>query len=194
MKPLIFVRHCETDLAGRFCGHLDPMLNAAGCRQVDRVLSDLSSLPVEIVYTSDLQRARQTAERIARHYDARLEVRPGLREISFGDWEGLSWDEVQLQYPDDAKRWATEFPRSSATGGERFFDFEARVFREVDLLLDRIVSRQVVVVSHAGFISVALTQIFGFSVREAWEQTRSYGAVIQVDPCNCKTILKGANL
>jgi alpha-ribazole phosphatase len=178
MKPLLLLRHAQTDLAGRFCGHSDPPLNTIGLQQVAEMLPRLSTWPIECVYTSDLQRARQTAEVVARHCNADLEVRPGLREIDFGQWEGLNWDEIQLRYPREAARWAEQYPSSTTPGGEEFSDFESRVLHEMKFLSEQVHTAPIAIVTHAGFMRVALTKLGGFSVEEAWNRTNDYGVVI----------------
>ena len=95
MPELILVRHVATDLAGRFCGQSDPAINALGRAQLDELLVLLRTWKVDSVYSSDLQRARQTAEAISAEFSVPLQMRRGLREISFGEWESLSWDEIE---------------------------------------------------------------------------------------------------
>jgi broad specificity phosphatase PhoE len=95
----------------------------------------LSQHAIRRVYTSDLRRARQTAETIAKHFGIGLHVRPGLREIHFGLWEGLSWSEVEVRNPIAAKNWAENYPHSPAPGGEPFRQFTSRVGRETAFLL-----------------------------------------------------------
>jgi broad specificity phosphatase PhoE len=181
MNPILFVRHAETDLAGKFCGHSDPTLNAAGRQQVTEILHSLSAWPtIEVVYTSDLSRARQTAETIADHYDALLEVRYQLREISFGLWEGLTWDEILLRYPEEARQWMEQYPAGTAPQGEPFHDFESRVLHEMKFLREQADAAQIAVVTHAGFLRVALTRMCGLSTQEAWERTNRYGVIIPV--------------
>jgi alpha-ribazole phosphatase len=179
MNPILFVRHAETDLAGKFCGHSDPTLNATGRQQVAEILHTLSAWPtIEVVYTSDLSRARQTAETIVDHYDARLEVRYELREISFGLWEGLTWDEILLRYPEEARQWMEQYPAGTVPQGEPFRDFESRVLREMKFLREQADAAQIAVVTHAGFLRVALMRMCGLSTQEAWERTNRYGVVI----------------
>lgn len=178
MTPLLLMRHAQTDLAGKFCGHSNPPLNTIGLRQVAEMLPRLSKWSIECVYTSDLQRARQTAEAIARHCNARLEVRPGLREIDFGQWEGLTWDEIELCYPSEVSRWVEQYPSSTAPGGEEFCDFESRVLKELELLSEQIHTAPIAIVTHAGFMRVALTRLGDLSVEEAWNRTNDYGVVI----------------
>jgi alpha-ribazole phosphatase/probable phosphoglycerate mutase len=168
-------------MAGRFCGHSDPELNERGRQQLAGLINMLSEHEIRQVYTSDLRRAQQTAEAIATHLGAGLHVRPGLREIHFGLWEGLSWSEIEVRHPALAKSWAEEYPNSTAPGGESFQQFQSRVCRETDFLLGEATRSSIVVVSHAGFIRVTLTNWCRVSEQEAWDRTKGYGSVVALD-------------
>ena len=102
MNSLIFIRHGETDMDGKFCGHSDPELNAAGELQVARVAEEVANLGVERIYSSDLRRAAQTAAVLGRRIGVEVELRDSLREIYFGLWEGLSWQEIETRFPQEA--------------------------------------------------------------------------------------------
>jgi alpha-ribazole phosphatase/probable phosphoglycerate mutase len=168
-------------MAGRFCGHSNPELNERGRQQLMGLVNSLSQHAIRRVYTSDLRRAHQTAEAIAIPLGAKLLVRPGLREINFGLWEGLSWNEIEVRNAIEAKNWATNYPNSTAPGGESFQQFESRVRRETAFLLEQATKAPVAVVTHAGFIRVALTKCCGVSEPEALDRTKAYGAVVALD-------------
>ncbi len=181
MKHLLLIRHAETDMAGRFCGHSDPELNQRGRQQLAGVVDRLSEYAIRRIYTSDLRRARQTAEAIASHFGIGFEVRPGLREIHFGRWEGLSWSEIEACDPVLAKSWAERYPNSTAPGGESLQQFERRVRAESAFLFAAATECPVAVVAHAGFMRVLLTNFYGVLEEEAWKLTKEYGSVVALD-------------
>ncbi len=84
MSRVLFIRHAETEMAGRFCGHSDPELNAQGRLQLTALTSLLSAEPIDAVYSSDLRRASATAQAIASVREIPRLLRPALREIDFG--------------------------------------------------------------------------------------------------------------
>jgi len=90
-NTLLFIRHAETEMAGRFCGHSDPPVNGRGHRQIEALLDVLRDESIDAIYTSDLERSLTTAKAIAERFQLSTIAVPGLREIYFGDWEGLSW-------------------------------------------------------------------------------------------------------
>ncbi len=177
----LLVRHVETDMTGRFCGHSDPQLNERGRQQLAGLVNQLSEHPIRRVYTSDLRRARETAEAIAKHFGAQLYVRPGLREIHFGLWEGLSWSEIELRDPVSAKNWTQGYPNSTAPGGESFQQFESRVRGEIAFLLGEATKATIAVLTHAGVIRVVLTKGCGVPEQEAWNRTKDHGSVVALD-------------
>jgi adenosylcobinamide-GDP ribazoletransferase len=104
MSRVLFIRHAETEMAGRFCGHSDPDLNAQGrmrsspgwptCSLRSRSMGSIAATCV---------RARSTAQAIAAADDIPLVLRPALREIDFGQWEGLSWEQIEQMDPEYAR-------------------------------------------------------------------------------------------
>jgi len=181
VKHLLLIRHAETDMTGRFCGHSDPELNERGHKQLAGVLDRLSEYAIRRIYTSDLRRARQTAEAIASHFEIGFEVRPGLREIQFGQWEGLSWSEIEACDPVLAKIWAERYPNSTAPGGEPLQQFERRVRAESAFLFAAATECPIAVVAHAGFMRVLLTMFYGVPEEEALKLTKEYGSVVALD-------------
>jgi alpha-ribazole phosphatase len=180
MSLVLFVRHAETEMAGRFCGHSDPDLNAHGHAQLARLAQTLSTEKIRAIYSSDLRRAQRTAEAIATGRNIPLTLSPALREIHFGEWEGMSWQQIEQLNPEYARRWVDGYPHVPAPAGESFAGFEARVLDEVNQLIDRDVEA-IAVVTHAGVLRVVLTHLHGCSEREAWQQTQPYCCVVRYE-------------
>ena len=181
MSNLLLIRHAETDMAGRFCGHSDPELNERGRQQLAGIVDRLSEYAIRRIYASDLRRTRQTAQAIGSHFGMEVVVRPGLREIQFGQWEGLSWSEIEACEPALAKSWAEQHPNSTAPGGESFQQFEQRVRAESAFLFAAATECSIAVVAHAGFMRVLLTNFYGTREEEAWKLTKEYGSVVGLD-------------
>jgi alpha-ribazole phosphatase len=181
MKPCILLRHGETAMAGLFCGHSDPPLNDAGREQIDRAASMLAERP-KVIYASDLKRARQSAELIASHFDLPVHLRPALREISFGAWEGLSWKQIERCFPADAQAWLARYPRGVIPTGEPYDTFRIRVHQEIAFLLAESKQRSLVAVTHGGFIRTALSELYSFTHSEAHRCSAQYASVVPVPP------------
>jgi len=180
MSRVLFIRHAETEMVGRFCGHSDPDLNAQGQAQLVGLAQALSTETIGGVYSSDLRRAQSTAQAIAAGRNVPLTLRPALREIYFGEWDGLSWGEIEQMDPDYARRWVDGYPHITAPAGETFHNFEARVLDEVNDLIGR-AAESIAVVTHAGVLRVVLRQLQGCSDEEAWQQTQPYCCVVRYE-------------
>jgi broad specificity phosphatase PhoE len=178
MNTIIFIRHGETDMAGTFCGHSDPDLNAAGESQGIRLAEEATMLGIERILSSDLRRASQTAAAIAQRIAVNVEYLPTLREIHFGLWEGLHWREIEDRYPEEAGRWLREFPMQSAPGGEAYAEFMARIEAIIAPLVEASVGITTAMVTHRGVMRYALTRFFDIAEEEAWKKTASYGSVV----------------
>jgi alpha-ribazole phosphatase len=181
MSEIFFIRHAETDMAGTFCGHSNPSLNLRGRDQLSQLLHALDTESIHAVYASDLLRAQETAAAIATSRGIECHLRPALREINFGRWEGLTWDEVEVEHTDTAyaQRWINEYPNLPAPDGESFRDFENRVLDEMGLLMMKAKEHDIAVVTHAGVLRIVLCRLCGRSEDEAWEQTKSYCSIIR---------------
>ena len=180
MSRVLFIRHAETEMAGRFCGHSDPELNGQGQAQLAQLSEILSTEKIREIYSSDLRRAQSTAEAIAAGRNIPLTLSPALREIHFGAWEGMSWQEIEQKDPGFAQRWVDGYPNVPAPAGESFQRFEARVLDQVRQLIDRDVEG-IVVVTHAGVLRVVLTHLHGCSEQEAWQQTQPYCCIVRYE-------------
>src|SRR5512133_1433936 len=102
MTELLLVRHGETNWnrERRFQGHADPPLNDAGREQARELAETLAGEGIDAIYTSDLQRARETAEILAARFGSEVVALRELREIDVGDWQGLTWPEIEERHPD----------------------------------------------------------------------------------------------
>lgn len=178
-QKVVLIRHAETDLAGTFCGHLDPPLNKRGDQQISHLLRSLTDVPIDAIYSSDLQRAAQTADAIAHHRNLFYTSTASLREIAFGAWEGLTWSQIESCDALYAQRWLDRFPDLPAPHGEAFSAFEERILRAWDSIASQEAgrARTIAVVTHAGVLRVLLTKHCGFSQEQAFEQTSPYCAL-----------------
>lgn len=156
---LILIRHGETawNVDTRIQGHTDIGLNDTGRWQAQRVGQALADEPKAAVYASDLQRAADTARAIAQaHAGGPLTVRldPRLRERHFGHFEGLSFAEIEAQWPQDAQAWRTRVPHWAPTGGESLLQVRERIRHTLDTLARAHLGEQVVVVAHGGILDM----------------------------------------
>lgn len=177
---VIFVRHAIAQGNGQFNGQRDVPLAPNGRRQLPGLIRRLSSYSIGAVFSSDLSRARQTADAVAQRLHKHCESRRGLREMHFGDWEGLSWKHILTRYPRLSQRWIDDFVRRPIPGAELFDSFVRRVRQEIRAIVQVNPNRCVLIVTHAGVIRVALATALGMHLRNAFR--------IAVNPCSISVI------
>lgn len=169
---LILVRHGETlwNRATRIQGHTDIPLSPLGLEQARRLSEALADEPLEAVYASDLSRARQTAEAVARLQGLQVRLDSGLRERAFGRFEGLSWDEIHQGYPEDAARWRRRDPDFAVGGGESLNVFSARCIAAAQRICEMHRGQSIALVAHGGVLDC----LYRAATRVALDAPRSW--------------------
>ncbi|MBL8437133.1 MAG: histidine phosphatase family protein [Zoogloeaceae bacterium] len=157
MTRICIVRHGETDwnVARRLQGHLDVPLNATGQAQAQTTAAHLAEETFTALYSSDLLRARQTAEALASAVGLPVTPEPRLRERRYGAFEGLTYDEARAQYPQDYARFEDRDPDLAFPGGgERLVDFAQRIETALLALADRHRGESILLVTHGGVLDI----------------------------------------
>ncbi|MET9241867.1 bifunctional RNase H/acid phosphatase [Nonomuraea sp. NPDC003709] len=156
---LLLLRHGETALSveRRFSGRGDAELTANGLAQAAAAAERLSREPyrLDVIVSSPLKRARQTAEAVARRTGLDVEVDEDLRELDFGDWEGHTFTEVQRRWPAELSTWLAD-PETAPPGGESFATVARRVQAAGERLVERYEGKTVLAVSHVTPIKMLL--------------------------------------
>lgn len=166
------VRHGETDwnLTERIQGQVDTPLNATGRRQVSHLARRLEDIPVDAIYSSDLARTHETAQRIAAGRDIEIATDPDLREFSFGEWEGLTSEEIEARQPGAmAERISAGNEAFAAPGGENTWQVLERVRGFCDRTAERHdPSDDILVVAHGGSIRALAVALLDLAVTDFW--------------------------
>jgi probable phosphoglycerate mutase len=149
---VLAIRHGETawNVDRRIQGQLDVPLNDTGRWQVHRLALAVAGEGIDSVYSSDLLRAFETAQSVARGCDRPITTDVGLRERGFGIFEGLSYDEITQRWPEQAERWRRRDPEFGAEGGETLRAFAERGVATVARLAALHPGETIAVVSHGG--------------------------------------------
>ncbi|ROZ77702.1 histidine phosphatase family protein [Ramlibacter sp. WS9] len=171
---IIAVRHGETawNVDARIQGQLDIGLNDTGRWQARRVGEALASEPITAVYSSDLGRAHETAQAVAEVAGIPVVADEGLRERSFGIFEGKTFDEIHETWPDHAHNWRKRIPEwQPPEGGESLLELRERVTRTMHELAARHPGEQIVVVAHGGVLDTLYRVATGQEVNSprTWE-------------------------
>jgi len=171
MTELWLVRHGETDWnrERRFQGHADPPLNDTGREQARALAEELAGAGIAAVYTSDLARARETAQIVADRLGVEAVPLRELREIDVGEWQGLTWPEIGERFPEGVAAW-----RARGHGwesGESYAELAERVVEALKRIAAENRGRRVLVVAHGGTVRATKASIDGVTVAES--RTRS---------------------
>jgi broad specificity phosphatase PhoE len=169
LKNVAFVRHGETPLhvgANRFCGDLDPELTALGREQAAHAREAVSHIMPEVgaAWTSPRLRARQTASLILPQ--AEWQVVEDVRELSFGEWEGLTKEEAAAKTPEAYRAWERDAYSNAPPGGESGLAALPRVERVVDAILTSEVAN-ILVVSHISILRLLICLLIDIPLSEA---------------------------
>lgn len=170
MTQLCLVRHGQTDwnLEGRYQGQSDVPLNENGRAQAKSLAEQLKDQTFAAIYSSDLMRARDTAETVANHLGLPVQIEPRLREINQGEWEGVLVEDIKARY---AEIWSqrTEDPASvRPPGGETVGEVAERVYAALDDIARRHPSENVLIVSHGLAIATAICRARGIPIGQAY--------------------------
>lgn len=159
---VLLIRHGETEwnTLGKFQGCTDIELSEEGIKQAILLEKRLDG-DFDYIYSSPLIRAAETAKIISENAEKEVIIAPEIREINFGEWEGLTIHEIKEKYPDIFSAWRNDKKESCICGGDSSIHNAAN--RATKCILD-IVSKhkgkKIVIVAHGGIIKAALIGIF----------------------------------
>ncbi len=174
---ILAIRHGETawNRDTRIQGHTDIELNDHGRWQAAQLAEALRDEPIAAVYASDLLRAHETAQAVARTRGLTVTSHLGLRERCFGRFEGHTWTELEQQFPEESMAWRKRVPDFAPPGGESLLQLEARVVPAVEELAARHPGEQILMVAHGGVLDIlyrAATRL-GLQAPRSWELTNT---------------------
>ena len=153
---ILAIRHGETlwNVDSRIQGHLNIGLNDTGRWQAERLGVALKDETIAAIYASDLSRAHDTALAVSRRTGVPVQAEPGLRERSFGEFEGRTFAEIETELPEQAKRWRQRDPSFTPAGGESLLMLEARVLSVAARLAAQHPGEQIALFAHGGVMDI----------------------------------------
>jgi probable phosphoglycerate mutase len=154
---IIAIRHGETawNVDTRIQGQLDVPLNETGRWQAQRLARALAARePIDVVYSSDLLRAWETARAVSETTGAPVVTDEGLRERGFGVFQGKTFAEIEASLPEEALRWRKRDPFWAPEGGESLTAMRRRVVETLHTLASRHTGEQIVLVAHGGVMDL----------------------------------------
>jgi len=163
---IYFLRHGETTASqtGGYCGTLDPDLTPEGYQMAGDFADAYKSLPWTAVFSSPLRRAVATAKPLCKAIGLPMQLKEGLKEIAYGQWEGKTPEEVNSEFHDDYVRWLADPGWNAPTGGQKGVDIARRSSLVLEEIEQAYRTGNVLVVSHKATTRIMLCSLLGIDV------------------------------
>ncbi len=179
MTKIILVRHGETEWnkLGKYQGQSDIALSEKGRLQARALAKDFPAASVQAVYSSDLERAKETASIVGRSFSCKVQVDPRLREFNFGDWEGLSYTEIVAKWPTAMKNFFQHPDILEVPNGETFQQAQSRAMEALREIVAQHAGDTVLVAAHGAVNRTILAAVLHMPLRYIWSMRQDNTAV-----------------
>ena len=176
MGKIILVRHGQTEMNARrlYFGKLNPPLNELGLEQAQQAREKLLEIPYDVMYSSPLERTKQTAE-ICNYLDKEIIFDKRIEEIDFGIFEGLTYQEILQKYPDEANEMKSNWEDFNYLTGESPKELFNRV---VDFLKDLDYEKDNLIIAHWGILGCILSYFMTGDLKTYWKFGIKNGSVV----------------
>jgi alpha-ribazole phosphatase len=176
------IRHAATEsMEGRCYGWHDVPLSQDGINQARNLARRLARNRLDAMYTSPLRRARETARILAEPHDVSVQIIQELAEIHFGDFEGLSYEEIQVRFPEIYQQWMDQPTVVRFPNGEDFPGLQRRTLAALNSILTSNIGKSVAAVAHAGVVRILLADALGIPNSHIFRLAQDYAAVNRID-------------
>ena len=192
---LYLIRHGEVEgvALGKLLGRTDTPLSERGLEQSRQLAEILSASQLSAVYSSDLERARMTAETIAKQSELQIQESAAWREIDMGEWEGRTFAALYEEAPSLVAQLFNDPASFAYPHGESFRVFTARVRGALDQLLTTHNSSNVALIAHGGVCRVIIGDVLGIPTQNWLRLAQDYGCLNVIDWYDRNPIVKLLN-
>lgn len=169
MTKIYLIRHAEAEgnLYRRIHGHYDSIVTDNGYKQIEALVERMDLISIDAIYSSDLFRARKTAEAICDLKNIPLRENCALREISLGVWEDKPFGQIGAEEEENLQLFSHSSPRWKVKNGETFEELRIRISREILSIAEKHPDESVVIVTHGTAIRYVCAVFSGLSVEES---------------------------
>ena len=181
MTKVIFIRHGQTEwnVTGRYQGQSDVKLTEEGKKQAEKLADNFPVAKVDAIYASDLCRAMVTAETIAAKFGLKVQAEPAFRELSFGDWEGLTYQQIVDKWEDAMANFLQQPDVLEIPGGESFPAVQQRAMKRLNELIEKHDGQTIVVVAHGAVLRTMLTAALHMPLQYLWS-IRQFNTAVNI--------------
>ncbi len=194
MIKLIFIRHTTTDWneQRRYLGVTDVSLNQKGRKQAELISNYLRNENISAIYSSNLIRTYQTACIIAKQHSLKVKKDERLDEIDFGEWERMTFNQIQKKYPKLAREYLSDSLNTKIPKGESFLKFRNRINKALEKILAQ-EKGTIVIVSHAGVNRVIICNLLKLPLSYFWKIKQNIGAINIIEIYNNSNVISLIN-
>lgn len=172
------IRHATPEgVAGVCYGRSDPGLSFAGKQEARRVSKRLRREPLSHIYSSPLRRARETALFIAKPHGLTVEPVEELSEMDFGDFEGLTYEQIERRSPGHFKLWMESPTEISFPNGEGFSEMRNRVLSTIKQIRTQHAGETIALIAHSGVIRIIVAETLGIADHGIFRIAQDYAAL-----------------
>ena len=181
MTKVIFIRHGQTEwnVTGRYQGQSDVQLSEEGRQQAVKLAENFPVEKVDAIYASDLQRAMVTAETIAKRFGLSVQAEPAFRELSFGDWEGLTYQQIVDKWEDAMANFLQHPDILEIPGGESFPAVQQRAVTRLNELIEKHDEQTIVIVAHGAVLRTMLAAALHMPLQYLWS-IRQFNTAVNI--------------
>lgn len=195
MVKLILVRHALTvdNQKSRLSGHIDSSISEEGREQIDKITNYLKDFDIDKIYTTTSSRTKDTVKKLSELKFIEIIEKESLKEISFGDFEGLTFDEIKDKYPKEFQDMIENGYEYKYPNGESLIDSYNRVCIELDNIISNNDNRTILICSHGGTIRNIITYLISNSYKYHWNFKIDNGSVTILEVQDGFTVITAMN-
>lgn len=195
MVKLILVRHALTvdNQKSILSGHIDSAISEEGKEQIDKITNYLKDFDIDKIYTTTSSRTKDTVKKLSELKSIEIIEKESLKEISFGDFEGLTFDEIKDKYPKEFQDMIQKGYEYKYPNGESLIDSYNRVCIELDNIISNNDDRTILICSHGGTIRNIITYLISNSYKYHWNFKIDNGSVTILEVQDGFTVITAMN-
>jgi broad specificity phosphatase PhoE len=181
---LYLIRHGEVEERYRRVfggGRIDMELSPLGQEQAQALATYLQTVPFDAIFASPMRRVQQTLQRLAEYQTKTPSILEELREVDFGSWTGLAWEEIHVRFGISAYQWLDQLEHGLMVQAEPLADFRARIETALGLILAQRAGQTIAVVCHGGVIRMMLAVLLDLPLRKMVGFDFEYASLTIVD-------------
>lgn len=195
MVKLILVRHALTvdNQESRLSGHIDSSVSEEGKEQIDKITNYLKDFDIDKIYTTTSSRTKDTVKKLSELKSIEIIEKESLKEISFGDFEGLTFKEIENRYPEEFQDMIKKGYEYKYPNGESLIDSYNRVCTELDNIISDCDNQTILICSHGGTIRNIITYLISNSYKYHWNFKIDNGSVTILEVQDGFTVITAMN-